>query len=428
MRRLQATIFKYITTMTTYSLTFPRKLHGTVTLPASKSLSARALIAGALAGESRLSGLSDCDDTRVLCRALKEADEVVDIMAAGTAMRFATAYFAATEGPCRILTGTERMKRRPIGILAEALRRLGASISYLQAEDYPPLRIEGRRLHGGEVKLPASVSSQYISALLLVAPAMTCGLTLHLEGTVMSRPYIDMTLGVMHHFGAKAGWRDGNTLHVEPGTYAPGVSFAVEPDWSAASYWYEMVALSPDPSAEILLHGLTEESLQGDSVVRHLFQRLGVGTEFVAGGARLFKQSVANSAPLHENLADCPDLAQTLVVTCAMLRRPFRFTGLQSLKIKETDRIEALRNELQKMGLTVEADDGAMWFAPTAGTPAAVAPQAPFRTYEDHRMAMSLAPCALLQKGVTIADPEVVSKSYPTFWNDLRAIGVEINV
>lgn len=247
MRRLQAAIFKYITTMTTYSLTFPRKLHGAVTLPASKSLSARALIAGALAGESRLSGLSDCDDTRVLRRALKEADEVVDIMAAGTAMRFATAYFAATEGPCRILTGTERMKRRPIGILVEALRRLGASISYLQAEGYPPLRIEGRRLHGGEVNLPASVSSQYISAMLLVAPAMTCGLTLHLEGTVMSRPYIDMTLGVMHHFGAKAGWRDGNTLHVEPGTYAPGVSFAVEPDWSAASYWYEMVALSPDP-------------------------------------------------------------------------------------------------------------------------------------------------------------------------------------
>lgn len=414
--------------MSTYHLEFPQQLRGTVRLPASKSLSARALIAGALAGGSRLSGLSDCDDTRVLRRALEEPGEVVDIMAAGTAMRFATAYFATRQGERRVLTGTERMQHRPIGILVEALRGLGADIEYLRAEGYPPLRVTGRRLRGGTTSLPASVSSQYISALLLVAPDMEEGLTLRLDGTVMSRPYIDMTLGVMRRFGAEAGWADEATLNVAPRPYAAGVSFAVEPDWSAASYWYEMVALSHDPSAEILLEGLAQESLQGDSVVRRLFSRLGVGTEFTAEGARLFKQPAEETDVLVEDFAACPDLAQTLVVTCAMLRRPFRFTGLQSLKIKETDRIEALRAELRKMNVAVGGDDGAMWLDRCAATAADSPVAAAISTYEDHRMAMSFAPCALQRQNVAIACPEVVSKSYPSFWDDLRAVGATITL
>lgn len=414
--------------MNTYHLEFPPQLRGTVRLPASKSLSARALIAGALAGGSRLSGLSGCDDTRVLRRALEETGEVADIMAAGTAMRFATAYFATRQGERRVLTGTERMQHRPIGILVEALRGLGADIEYLRAGGYPPLRVTGRRLKGGTISLPATVSSQYISALLLVAPDMEEGLTLRLDGTVMSRPYIDMTLGVMRRFGAEAGWADEATLSVAPRPYAGGVSFAVEPDWSAASYWYEMVALSHDPSAEILLEGLAQESLQGDSVVRRLFSRLGVGTEFTATGARLFKQPAEEIGVLVEDFAACPDLAQTLVVTCAMLRRPFRFTGLQSLKIKETDRIEALRAELLKMNVAVGGDDGAMWLDRCAATAADSPATAAVSTYEDHRMAMSFAPCALRRQNVAIACPEVVSKSYPSFWDDLRAVGVTITL
>lgn len=406
--------------MTTYSVSLPARLCGTVALPASKSISARALVISALAGAPEPEGLSDCDDTRVLRHALAERPDVVDIHAAGTAMRFSTAYFAATAGT-HTVTGTDRMQRRPIGVLVDALRRLGAGIDYAGAEGFPPLRVTGHRLHGGTLCIPAHVSSQYVSALLMVAPLMTGGLTLCLEGEIVSTPYIDMTLSLMRAYGAQAAWDDARTLCVEAGGYRSDVRFSVEPDWSAASYWYELVALSSDPGARIVLPGLRPESVQGDSAVSGRFAALGVGTAFTPEGAVLAK--VAPTGALETDFTACPDLAQTFVVTCAMLGRPFRFTGLQSLRIKETDRLAALQTECAKLGLRLSADDRSIRTVgecPVAGAHPVIA------TYEDHRMAMAFAPCAYRFPGLRIADPDVVSKSYPTFWNDLRAIGADV--
>lgn len=406
---------------TTYRISLPPRLEGTIRLPASKSLSARALVVAALAGNCRLTNLSDCDDTRVLRRALDERLPEINIMAAGTAMRFSTAFFAVTPGT-HVITGTARMRQRPIGLLVDALRRLGADIDYVDHEGYPPLRVSGRQLAGGEVSIPANVSSQYISALLMVAPTMARGLVLRLEGEIVSTPYIDMTLSLMQAFGADASWTDGHTLTVRPGGYRSGVAFDVEPDWSAASYWYELVALSPDPAARIVLPGLRPDSRQGDSVVSRLFAPLGVATAFTPEGVVLTK--APSAAPLADDFTACPDLAQTLVTTCAMLDRPFRFKGLQSLKIKETDRIAALRQELAKLGRHVGADDRNMWMTATDADMPAAAPV--IATYDDHRMAMAFAPCAYLFPGLAIADPGVVSKSYPAFWDDLRRVGATV--
>lgn len=403
-----------------YHIALPDHLRGTVTLPASKSISARALIIAALAGNAQLENLSDCDDTTVLRRALAERSPEIDIHAAGTAMRFGTAFFAVTPGE-HILTGTARMQQRPIRLLVSALKTLGADISYVGAEGFPPLRICGRQLEGGSVCIPADVSSQYISALLLVAPTMRRGLTLHLEGEVVSTPYINMTLNLMRYFGAKADWRDEHTLEVLPAAYNAGQAFHVEPDWSGASYWYELMALSPDKEACVHLPGLRENSVQGDSVVRKLFEPLGIKTTFTEEGITLTKM-----APEGELLTDftmCPDLAQTLVTTCAILKRPFHFAGLQSLKIKETDRIVALQNELAKLGRRVEANDREMWYDGNETAPEA---HPAIATYDDHRMAMAFAPCAFSCKHLEIEHPEVVAKSYPAFWDDLKAIGTQI--
>lgn len=409
----------------TYEIRFAPQLRGRIELPASKSLSARALICAALAGGCRLENLSDCDDTQVLRAALQKQADEIDIHAAGTAMRFATAYFAATPGR-HVITGTERMRQRPIRALVDALRTLGAEIGYVENEGYPPLRIEGRELRGGRTELPADISSQYISALLMIGPTLREGLRLRLTGEVASRPYIDMTLGLMRHFGAKADWNGGNEIAVKAQAYARGIRFAVEADWSAASYWYEMVALSSDAEACIRLSGLQRESLQGDCAVTRLFGPLGVETTFDDEGAVLRKCCHRDGdTTMEADFTDCPDLAQTLVVTCAMLGRPFRFTGLQSLRIKETDRIAALQAELAKTGVTVDADgrsmtwDGWRTERPT-GLPASIS------TYDDHRMAMAFAPCALCTGGIRIRRPEVVSKSYPAFWNDLRGIGADL--
>ncbi len=419
---------RYMTTL--YHLTLPQRLRGSVALPASKSVSARALVMAALAGNCRLHGLSDCDDTRVLHRALTQPTPEIDIMAAGTAMRFATAYFAACPGGTHILTGTERMRQRPIRLLVDALRSLGADIEYTAAEGYPPLRITGRELTGGEVSIPANVSSQYISALLMIAPTMPQGLTLRLTGEPASVPYIDMTLSLMQTFGAEARWLDRQTLRVEPGGYRGGTEMTIEPDWSAASYWYEMVALSPDADAGILLCGLKPQSVQGDSCIWQIFEKLGVKTTFNAEGALLQKQPhTSEQSPqeiLKADFTDCPDLAQTVVATCAMLHRPFAFSGLQSLKIKETDRIAALQTELQKLGISLETDDSHINLSANAyGTPEATPTIA---TYDDHRMAMAFAPCAYLYPTLRIAHPHVVSKSYPDFWRDLESVGARIEI
>lgn len=407
-----------------YTLTFPEKLRATIALPTSKSLSARALIISALAGTGRVEDLSDCDDTRVMRRALEEEQAVVDIMAAGTAMRFLTAYFAATEGE-HILTGTARMKQRPIGILVEALRTLGAQIEYTEKEGYPPLRIRGKKLRGGELQLPADVSSQYVSALLMIGPALQEGLTLRLVGEVASRPYIDMTLRLMRTFGAQADWTSSDSICVAPHPYTAGVTYSVEPDWSAASYWYEIVALSSDPEACISLPELQRDSLQGDSCVARLFDNLGVATHYEADSIVLHKKETTDLPDCLEiDFTAMPDLAQTLVVTCAMSGRSFHFDGLQSLKIKETDRILALQAELQKFGLSTDCTNHSMYFK---GSPSTALHSVPLiKTYDDHRMALAFAPCALRCGCITIAHPEVVSKSYPSFWEHLRSIGVSI--
>ena len=393
------------------------RLRASVQLPASKSISNRALILNALSySPYDIQNLSDCDATEVMVKALNSDSRDFDIKAAGTAMRFLTAFLSKIVGEWTI-TGTERMKNRPIKLLVDALNSLGARIEYIEKEGYPPLRIFGSALQGGEISLAGGVSSQYISALLMIAPLMEKGLTLHLEGNIISRPYINLTLQLMEQFGVKAIW-NGQTIKILPQEYKP-IRFTVESDWSAASYWYSIMALSKN--AEIELLGLFKNSLQGDAAGAKLFAQLGVGTTFTDRGVVLKYNGNAVKKLIY-NFVNEPDLAQTFVVTCVLLNIPFRFTGLQSLKIKETDRIEALKTELRKLGyLLTDSNDSILEWNGERCEPEA---DPIIATYEDHRMAMAFAPAALvLPKGLKVADPEVVTKSYPAYWEDLRKAG-----
>ena len=403
-----------------YRLSAPSAIKATIQLPASKSISNRALIINALA-ESNCTpdNLSDCDDTRVMIKALTQDEETIDIMAAGTAMRFLTAYLSVTPGE-RIITGTTRMQQRPIQILVNALRELGAEINYTNNEGFPPLRIKGTELKGNEITLKGNVSSQYISALLMIAPALKNGIVLHLSGEIISRPYINLTLQLMQDFGAKAAWTSSDSISVAPQPYT-SIPFTVESDWSAASYWYQIAALSPKTEIELL--GLFRNSYQGDSRGAEVFSRLGITTEFTTKGVKLKKTGKAPKR-LEEDFIDIPDLAQTFVVTCALMNIPFRFTGLQSLKIKQTDRIAALRNELKKLGYLIEEENDSvlMWNGERCEpeeTPV-------IATYEDHRMAMAFAPAIICHPTMQIADPQVVTKSYPGYWKDLKQAGFQI--
>ena len=403
-----------------YKLSAPSVVKTTIQLPASKSISNRALIINALArGTTPPCNLSDCDDTLVMIKALAENNETIDIMAAGTAMRFLTAYLSTVQGT-HILTGTERMQQRPIQILVNALRELGAQIEYAGKEGFPPLRIHGTELKGNELTLKGNVSSQYISALLMIGPVLKNGLRLHLTGEIISLPYINLTLQLMKEFGAKAAWTSGNSIEVAPKPYTP-VSFMVESDWSAASYWYQIAALSEQ--AEIELMGLFHNSYQGDSRGAEVFSRLGITTEFTHEGV-LLKKSNRLVEQLNEDFVDIPDLAQTFAVTCCLLGIPFRFTGLQSLKIKETDRIFALKAELRKLGYILQdAQDSILIWDGERCQPEA---QPVIQTYEDHRMAMAFAPAALRFPEMYIAEPQVVSKSYPAYWENLKQAGFQI--
>lgn len=395
-------------------------LRASIQLPASKSISNRALILNALSySPYDIQNLSDCDDTEVMVKALNSNGRDFDIKAAGTAMRFLTAFLSKVVGEWTI-TGTERMKNRPIRILVEALNSLGARIEYVEKEGFPPLRIFGSALQGGEISLAGGVSSQYISALLMIAPLMENGLTLHLEGTIISKPYIHLTLQLMEQFGVKADWND-HTIQIRPQTYQP-ITFTVESDWSAASYWYEIMVLSGDAEVELL--GLFKNSLQGDAAGAKLFAQLGIGTTYTNRGVVL-KRNGTVCRKLVYNFVNEPDLAQTFVVTCVLLNIPFRFTGLQSLKIKETDRIEALKTELRKLGyLLTDSNDSILEWK---GERCEAEAHPVIATYEDHRMAMAFAPAALVRsEGLEIADPEVVSKSYPSFWRDLESVGCSI--
>lgn len=404
----------------------PKQLDATVQLPSSKSISNRALVINTLAGSRNAPrNVSDCDDTRVMLRWLSERSQphnLIDIGAAGTAMRFSTALLAVTPGE-EIITGTERMRNRPIGVLVDALRSLGATVSYVEKEGYPPLRIIGNpALEGGDLTLAGNVSSQYISALLMIAPVLRRGLRLTLTGGIISRPYIDMTLAMMRQYGAVADWTADNVITVEPHPYTP-CDYYVESDWSAASYWYQMVALSTHPASTITLPGLFAQSLQGDSLGAQVFAKLGVRTEFKDNSVILTK-ILPSTARLFQDFVTMPDLAQTFVVTCCMMNIPFHFTGLQSLKIKETDRIEALKCELRKLGYAIQDrnDSELHW----NGERYPRTPNAAIDTYEDHRMAMAFAPCALRLPSININHPEVVSKSYPRYWDDLLNVGFDV--
>lgn len=411
-----------------YIVSCPEHIDTSIMLPASKSISNRALIIQALTkGGMMPENLSDCDDTEVIIRGLGKQSEIIDIKAAGTAMRFMTAYLSATKGE-HTITGTERMKHRPIGILVDALRYLGAEIEYVGEEGYPPLHIRGRQLEGGTLLIAGDVSSQYISALLMIAPILTKGLELKLTGNIISRPYIDLTLHLMHEFGVAAEWSDFDTIRVKPQPYQQR-AYTIESDWSAASYWYEILALTDDTQSKVALQGLKDGSRQGDSTVRYIFSLLGIKTSFKEKDVNGMPEALLTRHSRMLNRMDYdftnqPDLAQTLIAVCPVLGIPFHFTGLGTLKIKETDRIEAMKREMEKLGYILHEEEGTAlsW----TGERCEPMTQPTIDTYEDHRMAMSFAPLAIKLGEIRINNPEVVSKSYPHYWADLRKAGFKI--
>ena len=387
-----------------YKIFAPDKIEMEVDLPASKSISNRMLILNALCG-GELHNIARCDDTDAMRRALATdttaSDTVVtvNIGAAGTAMRFLTAYYATLEGSTVILDGTERMRHRPIALLVDALRRCGADIEYAGEEGFPPLHITGRKLSASHIEIAGNVSSQYISALLMVAPLMGCR-EVTLTGEIISLPYITMTLTLMRLMGVDCTM-SGATISIPADAHYVPCNFTVENDWSAASYWLELQSLLPQ--SRITLKGLHTESAQGDSAVAGIFSRMG------------------GTAPIILDLKETPDLAQTIVVTACLLGCHFHITGLRTLRIKETDRIDALCTQLRRLGYVITAGDdfSLSW----NGERCAPEPEPHISTFDDHRMAMAFAPAAVLFPGIVIDDVEVVSKSYPDFWRHLEAAG-----
>jgi 3-phosphoshikimate 1-carboxyvinyltransferase len=390
-----------------------------IPLPSSKSESNRALIINALAGgKDNLSNLSEARDTQTMIRLLASDDAIADVIDAGTTMRFLTAYFAIT-GQHKTMTGTPRMCERPIGILVDALRSLGADIQYLNPEGFPPLKLNGFNYSGNNhLQIRGDVSSQYISAILMIAPLLPQGLVLEITGELGSKPYIEMTLKQMEAFSVSVqrDW-DNMTLTVPHQKYEP-IPYSIESDWSGASYWFAAVALSEHGISELELLGLKENSLQGDSVITEIMQYYGVKSEFTERGVKISKGSKKNL--IEWDFTNCPDLAQTVCVVVAALQKPLLLTGLESLKVKETDRIAALQKEIAKMRARIDLVEGTTdkYF---------LMPHAPLyiprsiHTYDDHRMAMAFAPLACMMNTV-IEDPEVVNKSYPSFWNHFQRI------
>ncbi len=404
-----------------YSLSLDKKAgEVNIQLPSSKSISNRLLLLNALSySPFEIKNLSDSDDTKVMLKVLNANSNTFDVGAAGTSMRFLTAFLSKIVGEW-VITGSSRMKERPIKTLVDALNQLGAKIEYIEKEGYPPLRIFGSALKGGELELPGNVSSQYISALMMIAPSIENGLELKLTGDIISKPYLNMTLALMKEFGVQGIWK-GNSIIIPEANYQ-AKSTTVESDWSAASYWYEIAALNPE--LKITLKGLKKISLQGDSNIQHIFKKLGVNTKFSQKGVTLIN-SGEKVSKLNYDFINEPDLAQTVAVACCMLNVPFHFTGLQTLKIKETDRISALINELGKMGFKLSTNDvdNLIW----DGNKSEVAKPIEIDTYKDHRMAMAFAPCQLSGFNMMIKDPMVVTKSYPKYWEDLKKIGIKAN-
>lgn len=391
-------------------------LQSAICISGSKSETNRLLLLQALYPNLVLENVSNSDDSEVMLKALKYPIETIDIHHAGTAMRFLTAYFAVQVGNEVVLTGSSRMQERPIQILVEALRQLGADIHYENKEGFPPLRIKGKKLIQNKVTLPADVSSQYISALLLIAPKLENGLELTLEGKITSVPYIKMTLALLNEIGVKTSF-SGNKISVSHSELAETSKITVESDWSSASYFYSIVALS-EIGITIQLSSYKENSLQGDSVLAEIYQDFGVETRFESNTIILRKTHDCQLSGVQYPLNNAPDIAQTIAVTCFGLGIGCHLTGLHTLKIKETDRLEALQNELTKLGASVLVTHDSLTLEPSSEINENVA----IKTYQDHRMAMAFAPLAL-KTNLVIEDAEVVSKSYPDFWNDLKKIG-----
>jgi len=414
-----------------YRISHPtKKIQVEINLTSSKSESNRALIIQALCPEKfEIDNLSAAFDTTTLDTILKLSATqhdfafAHDVGGAGTAMRFLTAFFATKIGT-HILTGSDRMKKRPIGILVNALRDLGASIEYMEEDGFPPLKIYGRTLKGGQIEMDGNVSSQFISALLLIAPELQNGLFIKFKGEVTSRPYINMTLKMMEEFGVYGQWHD-NSISVSQQNYHikrdVGYTYKVEGDWSSASYWYAIAALSD--TAELTIKGLKHPSLQGDAIVAAIFTFFGVKTEYISDGIRITKQNVKDEH-FGFDFSDCPDLAQTIAVVVAGLEIPALFNGLHTLRIKETDRIEALKIELKKIGVDVEiVNDNSIKINNGSLTKHPVS----IETYEDHRMAMAFAALSLKLDSILIKEAAVVKKSYPDFWKDLMRAGFSVN-
>lgn len=398
-----------------------KEIQAEINLPSSKSIANRALIINSLSSSTySIQNLSESDDTKTLNKVLQSDANLFDIGHAGTAMRFLTAFLSQLAGEWE-LTGSARMKQRPIKILVEALGQLGAKIEYLDQIGYPPLRILGKRLNGGMLELDGSVSSQYISALLMIAPTLRGGLTLRLTNRVTSRSYIEMTLDLMEQYGIKSEWLSEKEINIKEQDYKP-ISFTVESDWSGASYWYELLAMIPQ--GEIFLPNIQLNSLQGDCAIVSWFEPFGIQSISKDNGILLKKNRLVVPKRLDLDFILNPDIAQTMAVLCVMQKVPFHFTGLETLKIKETNRITALQNELAKFGASlIEPQHGELSW--DGSFPLQKQENPLILTYHDHRMALAFAPAALFGE-LIIDEPMEVTKSYPRFYEDLKAVGFYI--
>lgn len=392
-------------------------LKSEISITGSKSETNRLLLLQALYPNFTLTNTSNSDDSEVMQKALKGNEEIVDIHHAGTAMRFLSAYFAVNEGREVVLTGSSRMKERPIKVLVEALQQLGAQISYENEEGYPPIRIKGQKITVSKVCIPANVSSQYISALLLVAPKLQNGIELTMVGEITSIPYIKMTLALLNDLNIQTSF-DGNIISVSPKQEVDSKVMTVESDWSSASYFFSLAALSNE--ATISLTSYKQNSLQGDSALVEIYSKMGVETRFENNKITLVKQPNFNFESVNFDLNNTPDIAQTIVVTCLGLGIGCHLTGLHTLKIKETDRLEALRIELTKLGANISVTNDSLTLEPATKINSNVK----IATYNDHRMAMAFAPLAL-KVPIIIENAEVVSKSYPDFWVDMARLGFQ---
>ena len=387
----------------------------------SKSESNRCLLLKALFNDITIENLSNSDDTELMKNALSSNHSLIDIHHAGTAMRFLTAYFATQNGRKTILTGSSRMKERPIRILVDALRNLGAKIEYSENEGFPPLKIQGQEFLKSEVFLQANVSSQYISALLLIAPSLKNGLNLYLDGKITSIPYIEMTLALLNEVGIKTSF-ESNKIKVFPYKGKNSKTLIVESDWSSASYFYSIVSLS-SIGTKINISSYNKNSLQGDAILSKIYNSLGVSSKF--NNSVLTIEKVSDDLPksLDLDLSNTPDIAQTIAVSCLGLQINCNLTGLHTLKIKETDRLLALKNEIKKLGTNIEISNNSL----EINSPKPLLKNVEIKTYNDHRMAMSFAPL-MLRTNIFINDANVVSKSYPNFWNDLEKLGLNLAI